>query len=1656
MAQVDKSARPFYDDFNEDKKFYDILFRPGFAVQTRELNQIQSIFYSQQEKFADHIFEEGSIVIPGNVSYDLNYDYVTCVIELPENFSNFEQYIKTNEVHLLNNTGLTAKIVGYSASTENDPETFYVQYLNGGNSGTESRFSDLEDIRIRIVSTVTTLAEGSVITTGVGSKITVDNGIYYLNGKFVLVNRQTIPLDKYSNRPTKTVGFEYTETIVTPLDDSSLYDNAQDSPNFSAPGAYRTKVDAVLTSYDTVADGSDDFIEIFRIRDGQLQKMARGPSYNVLGDTLARRTYDESGNYEVEGFPIYVREHLKDGNNQGVFTVENGGDESKFVSQIGSGLAYVKGYESRILSSKNVVHDKARSSEVNNNYSLSIELGYYLEATSITNVPDLNDYQSVELKDSLGTTVGTARVKSVSFFNSKYRVYLFDVRDTNSINNTSFISQVRSIEGGDFVASVVEEDAILKGTENASSIFSTSFSYLKSLINPLTSESDTSFTVLRQYSVTSDSAGNVVLSAPSNGTFLVQNPLYSFASFTDVNNDLVDISSISTLGGTPAGKTITISFGTGYENRPARVNVLTSIDEATTKPKTITQGTVTGIPSSGVLSLGKADVIRVIQVLDENTNDVTDQFLLNKNIRKSYYGVSSITGPTSFSGEITVTFEYFQHGTGDYFCVDSYASIDYADIPVEDGVRLSDVIDFRPRISDDGTSFTGVGSSRVIAPAPDSVFRADVEYYLPRKDKIVINENGEVSSIKGVPELNPNYPATPSNSMALYQLDIPAYTLDVSKVVTSKVSTPRYTMEDISRLEDRIDNLDYYMTLSLLEKDAADLQVVDPLTGLNRFKNGFLVDPFNDHSVGDSNWSEYHCAIGDGDLRPEMRFNAVDFEVNESTMNGLRLKNGILTLDYNEEVFVEQNLRSEFMNVNPYAVFRWEGEIELDPSVDNWVDVVYTAPRIITRTVTRTRTVTNPSQSWQNNATVLSSSSSSSSITIEPHAQFVNPVATDFGATTTASRTTTTTTTSNLQSTSTSSSSRSGGESVLSNEWLPFMRSRDVEVNGEGHKPETKLNFFFDDIPVNQYIRPVNGEFGDDIITNNEGDFEAVFNVPNNDELQIPVGTKLFVATDNEDARRELALSWGETEYTATSRRETRQRTIIRTRVRTVERATVTNTSTNTTTWWDPLAQSFLVEESGGMFLTKVDLFFLSKDQNLPVHVDIREMENGQPTQRIVPGSRTLLKPSQVIETEDGSVPSTFEFKYPVYLEEGREYCIMIWANSIDYNVWVARMGDKDLGSEQYIAKQPYMGVLFKSQNSSTWTEDQNADLQFRLHRAVFTSSGSASLVNKDLPKIRYNKTVLFSESGSNEVTVKIDRHNFIVGTNITIEGALGGNGIQESNINGQHIVTEVLSQDELKIQVSDVATYTGGFGGSQVEISDTAIASFFNLNCNDIEYNGTSISYTATGMSGQSYSGDEIPYQPISSPIVLEKGGMNSLRQPWMITNKNDEVANFNGNTSMTINASLSTTNSNVSPVIDMYAYNLICPYYMIDGDINNIEPSGTNAYTKYRTNPAGLSTPANSLKVYLDTVFDQNSDVIVSCKVGNSQEEVEMSDEWVEIPKTVNISTTNDKIAEIEYELSDSLSDFTFFQIMIQLKSKSNTRIPVCRNLRVIALGT
>ncbi len=1641
---VNKSVSPYFDDFDETKGYHEILFKPRRAVQTRELNQIQSIFHNQVQHLGNHIFKEGSLVIPGETSYDLAYNYVKVVVNDYENVKNL---LSANNNTLTGGTsGVEADIIQF-VEPGSDPATFYVQYTVGGTSDSDVKFTDNENLVIRdSLGSVIGTAIVEVNGTGLGSKFTVNSGVYYIGGRFVLSDTQTVILSKYSSTPSTVVGFEVSEDVVTISEDDSLYDNAQGTPNFTAPGADRLFINLTATAYDyaTVdADSSPSFVELFVIVDGQVEYIMDRSTYAVLGDTLAQRTYEESGDYTINPFDLSFSTHDSDPN--------------KFDATIAEGLAYVRGFRVENKLSNTIEIDRALDTDIVNNSSISATLGNYIEVSDPNIVPDIASFQSVNLYNAVmstpgvtpsGSIIGTANIRLITKVGAVYRVYLFNIRNSVGKRATGFLKNVLSIHssvGEPFGANIDVTPTVLYGTTENSLVYPLSVPNVKTLLDG--GVSDTSFTAIKQYTSNADASGDVTITAATNEVFVAQNNTNSICSYTDAD-EMIDISGIYTLGGAPTGQTITISLGIGNASRPVRLSLITVKEVATQKTKILTNETVVGSLTNGVLSLGKADLYNVVSIIDNNGKAVKRQFTWNRNKTKSYYDISYVETKDVIAEPITVNFNYFAHSTGDFFSVDSYTGINYEDIPTESGVSLANSIDFRPRINDAGTSFSGAGSSITNIPVPFSVIRADIEHYLNRIDKIWVNADGEFGVQKGISALNPEEPVSPENAMVLYTCGVPAYTATPKVIISKMIENKRYTMRDIGKLENRIKNIEYYVSLNNLEQSAQSQQITDSVTGLNRFKNGFMTDAFVDHSVGDWAWEGYKVSTDseNGALRPEFSMNAVDLEYSASDSSNVVVNDGVATLAFNELLWLGQPHRSTTMNINPYAVFRWEGIARLTPSNDAWIDTVYVDPDVryeILNNGKLTQAWNSSSLNWVGSSTGSSSTSNISS---------VDDMRTWWG---TAGRTTTVTqiTTTNRTDTTV----RQVADRIIKTDIIPFMRSITVKIVGEGNRPFSRLHFFFDTVNVNAHVKPEGGSYNQRVVTDALGDFVAYFKIPNTSALSFRTGTKLLEISDSADNTREESTTYSNVEFTSSGMRNTRRRSIVATR------ANATTTSSRVlsrrTVWLggggggnDPLAQSFRVETPGGVFLTSINVYFESKDSKVPVRMELREMENGQPTENILPGSKVSIHPSNITTSSNGSVATNFVFDYPIHVESDTEYCFVLLSNSIQYNVWIATLGEISMHNNRPIAKQPHLGVMFKSQNASTWTEDQNSDVMFKIYKADFVSSGQLGMINSDLPNVVLYDNPITTTNASNTVRIYRKGHNYVVGTEVVIADAVGDNGISSGALNGTHTVSAVVDPEWFEIVVADTASATGFIGGD-ITISDTIMASNLTLNSTDVVLNNTSIEYGITGVKGQSYDGTEVAYSSINKTYAVENKEVTEITEPMLITNRSDEIANNAGNNTMTVYANMNTSNSNISPIIDLHGINVITPFVSIDNNADQVD--GENNHANYRSNISALSQAANSLRMYIDIDKPTTGTVIISARYGNSDEEVLDSD-WVQMTD-VKVQSSGDtgEFLENEYELED-LTDFTHYQVLIQLKSSSCVNFPIAKRMRVIALGT
>ena len=412
---------PYFDDFDPNSNYYRVLFRPGFSIQSRELTTLQSTLQNQIESLARARYKQGSVVVPGELKLDVNYSYVK-ISSFTNNLA-ITDYIGKEVTG--NSSGVTATVINATAETLSESATIFVKYESSGTNNSRSTFAEGETLVANSPGSPTLIVgiTGNVKPTnsgalGLGSAVTVESGVYFINGTLVKNEAETVILDKYSNTPTYKVGFTIFEQLITSEEDLSLLDNAQGYSNFAAPGAHRLKITVQLNKRGIDVAQQRDFVELMSVRNGIGVLSVFGTESDfIFDDVLARRTFDESGDYVVRDFTLTFNEHLLSGNNNGLYTAASGGDDAKFVALMEPGKAYVKGYEIETTSVRYVDIDKARDTKVEENTFISPNEGANYSVKNLLSFPDVqsksetlivqglvstNAYQELKLYDKYG------------------------------------------------------------------------------------------------------------------------------------------------------------------------------------------------------------------------------------------------------------------------------------------------------------------------------------------------------------------------------------------------------------------------------------------------------------------------------------------------------------------------------------------------------------------------------------------------------------------------------------------------------------------------------------------------------------------------------------------------------------------------------------------------------------------------------------------------------------------------------------------------------------------------------------------------------------------------------------------------------------------------------------------------------------------------------------------------------------------------------------------------------------------------------------------------------------------------------------------------------------------------------------------------------
>jgi hypothetical protein len=1180
------------------------------------------------------------------------------------------------------------------------------------------------------------------------------------------------------------------------------------------------------------------------------------------------------------------------------------------------------------------------------------------------------------------------------------------------------------------------------------------------------------------------------------------------------------------------------------------------------------------------INLGVSDLYKIRQIRKHTAAftsvlegaDVTQQFIINDGQRDDLYEHASITART---GQLEVTdyllieLDYFlpdfSQGVG-YFSVESYNIDDNASsdttifthqvpnyISEVNGITyaLRDCLDFRPVKQNSAADATTVAAASINPaktdlfyseanglriPTPGTLIYCDYSYYLARRDVVAVTSDGAFSVIRGRANVSPITPKFSDSMMGVATIYIPPYPSIASTYArilnkdgygasSKKITNARHTMRDIGVMKQRIENLEYYNSLSLLEKSAIDMKILDE-NGLDRFKNGFFIDSFLDHSLGNTLYSEYNIAVDKHEQVIRPIFEMESFRFSPIAATNMVTTGDLSSFPYTEVALVTQSRVTTIRNIEQ-SVFRFVGVLKILPDTDTWVD-----SKTVDKTITIDNNIPNKNLmttkwgSWIDNVSGLSVSSTVASTTTSPtydvwrrkfgdrtfdkigeefvgsfssyaaaqaaagnvgtiggastdrafivsNGTIINQVATDQTQTRTGT----------VSGITIGTNTEQIGTYVTDISIIPYIRPQTLQLFAQGLKANTKYYVFFDGEDMSAYC--TQGTRSGNVITHSglngapateglqlrsdiTGELSIFLRLPDSGK-RFRIGTKEIMITDNPTNSVD-ATSYAKSYFVASGLSVQKQNTIISTKYAIPYTNQISESRTNTVLTniqtvgpqkvevLGPscMAYSFKVDvpsNESGVFLSSVDLFIKEKHPTLGIWFEIREMDSsGGITRTQVPYSEVWYKSSEVVTTNDATVPHTVVFPSLVFLMNDTQYAFIIHTEGLnpDYYFWISRLGETDIITNKQVTGRQLTGNVFTTNNNLNWDIVPDIDLKVTFNRANFTNTSSAASIDYAIDGYEFFNVsppaFIFNTIGENIYGSMCLSLNSIVGGTIIVgdkiqQGSLIGNVL---SINGNKYYTDhcelekfivgtaVTILDSNSVSKSITANITSSsFGLAQLYKYDRENYTLILNNSNGDFFEGCTLKGISSGISVTLNSFVKHPYSVVTfkpNHLAFDNMDVNYEFQtrsattdalmPFITTipdtaftfdslvalfSKSDEKANFAGAYSAVIRGSIGGASNYVSPIIDNSKISGI----FINNVVNNVatnetNPLGGDLINKYVSQVITLAEDqdAEDLIVTLSSYIPQGTDVKVWARFKHNEDSDRIGTKnWIEL---------------------------------------------------------
>lgn len=541
----------------------------------------------------------------------------------------------------------------------------------------------------------------------------------------------------------------------------------------------------------------------------------------------------------------------------------------------------------------------------------------------------------------------------------------------------------------------------------------------------------------------------------------------------------------------------------------------------------------------------------------------------------------------------------------------------------------------------------------------------------------------------------------------------------------------------------------------------------------------------------------------------------------------------------------------------------------------------------------------------------------------------------------------------------------------------------------------------------------------------------------------------------------------------------------------------------------NPTAQTFVIGEAS--VLTGIGIFFASVSSTHPITLEVRPTtESGFPSAtRYIPGTRVVAGPGTGISipSENSATTNTttfysappehkFEFDEPLYVPAGSllSFCLYTSAPPGEYKIYTAKSLDFKYGKTTTfytVGTATDRGSFFASSNGTSWEADNTKDVTYKIYRARFNTSDTATAVlNANTPPWkRLTETAYTDNLGSytydpllftaNDATVKVRHpaHGFQAGDKVYIKSDGVGsfdssesiNGVKGSSILGLRTLTAV-DPFGYTFEMDSTAANTARGGGSGLMANENYVMNQLKLSVPFVTPPNTTLTAKADLTTTKSHGGTETAYQTTQG-IRVPLNQKFKLKNPHVIASEHNEDHRLSGNASSKFTISMKTVNPYVAPYINVGTA-LLATEEMLVGNGNTTttvptvaetSPDGGTTAAKHITVPYQLENTSTSIMVLIDALRPLKSEFSVWYRTHNSADETtSLADKnWVEFSKTSKqtqgrtyseIAASDTKINEYQFD-AFNLNAFDQYQLKITMDTQRQSYPPIIGNLRIIA---